>query len=188
MNPEQAPNLLIRGEQVGLGPLRRDLIPVYLQWRSDFGVIQSRGNSEVPTLESIETWYEQAINAGPTEAHFTVYRLETLKPVGTTLLVRIDTISGTAEFGVVIAEKNQGFGTEATRLTLDWAFNVLGLYNVMLVTFSWNTAALRAFEKAGFREIGRRHGAVITQGKRHDHVLMEALADDFKESALPELG
>lgn len=131
--------------------------------------MNSRGASQVPKLESTEAWYEQAINAGATEANFTVYQLDTLKPVGTTLLARIDTISGTAEFGVTIADKNKGYGTEATRLTLDWAFNVLGLYNVMIVTFSWNSAALRVFEKAGFREIGRRHGAVVTQGERYDH-------------------
>jgi hypothetical protein len=56
---------------------------------------------------------------------------------------------------------------------LDWAFTVMGLHNILLVTFSWNLRAIRAYSKAGFREIGRRRGAVVTYGQRHDQVLME---------------
>jgi diamine N-acetyltransferase len=81
------------------------------------------------------------------------------------LLVRIDHHAGTAEFGIALGERrNQGLGTEATRLVLDWAFTVLGLHNVLLVTFSWNLAAIRAYTNAGFREIGRRRGATVTMG------------------------
>jgi diamine N-acetyltransferase len=89
------------------------------------------------------------------------------------------------EFGSLIGERrNQGLGTEATRLTLDWGFTVLGLHSTLLVSFSWNTAAIRAYEKAGFREIGRRRGAVVTLGRRFDQVLMDAVAEEFTGSVL----
>jgi diamine N-acetyltransferase len=67
---------------------------------------------------------------------------------------------------------------------LDWAFTVMGLHNVLLVTFSWNLPAIRAYTKAGFREIGRRRGAVVTMGRRYDQVLMDAVADEFTDSVL----
>ena len=67
---------------------------------------------------------------------------------------------------------------------LDWAFTVMGLHNILLVTFSWNLPAIRAYSKAGFREIGRRRGAVVTYGQRHDQVLMDAVADEFTDSVL----
>jgi RimJ/RimL family protein N-acetyltransferase len=105
-------------------------------------------------------------------------------PVGTALLVQVDQHAGTAEFGLTIGERrNQGLGTEATRLVLDWAFRVMGLHNILLVTFSWNLPAIRAYTKAGFREIGRRRGAVVTYSQRHDQVLMDAVADEFTDSA-----
>jgi RimJ/RimL family protein N-acetyltransferase len=88
------------------------------------------------------------------------------------VLVRVDQHAGT------------GLGTEATRLVLDWAFTVMGLHNILLVTFSWNLPAIRAYSKAGFREIGRRRGAVVTYGQRHDQVLMDAVADEFTDSVL----
>jgi hypothetical protein len=105
--------------------------------------------------------------------------------VGTALLVRVDQHAGTAEFGITIGERrSQGLGTEATRLVLDWAFTVMGLQNILLVTFSWNLPAIRACTRAGFREIGRRRGAAVTLGQRYDQVLMDAIAEEFTDSVL----
>jgi diamine N-acetyltransferase len=179
------PLLLVRGKRAGLGALRRELIPTYHRWRSDPEVMRGQGSTDVASIEAVQAWYDQAASSDAPEVYFTVYDLTDLTPVGTTLLVRIDHHQGTAEFGILIGERrNQGLGTEATRLTLDWGFTVLGLHNILLVTFSWNTAAIRAYEKAGFREIGRRRGAVVTLGRRFDQVLMDAVADEFTGSVL----
>jgi RimJ/RimL family protein N-acetyltransferase len=181
------PLLLVRGKRAGLGALRRDLISTYHRWWSDPEVMRGQGNTAASTVEAVQGWYDRAASSDAREVHFTVYDLADLTPVGTTLLVRIDHHQGTAEFGIQIGERrSQGLGTEATRLTLDWGFTVLGLHNILLVTFSWNTAALRAYEKAGFREIGRRRGAVVTLGRRFDQVLMDAVADEFTGSLLSD--
>jgi hypothetical protein len=37
---------------------------------------------------------------------------------------------------------------------------------------------------AGFREVGRRRGAVVTMGERYDQVLMDAIATEFTGSVL----
>jgi diamine N-acetyltransferase len=180
------PFILVQGQRVGLGALRHDLVSTYLKWRSDLEVLRGAGeSSQVPTVEAMQAWYEQATRPGSREVHFTIYDLDDLAPVGTTQLVRVDQHAGTADFGLTIGERrNQGLGTEATRLVLDWAFTVMGLHNIFLVTFAWNLPAIRAYSKAGFREIGRRRGAVVTYGQRHDQVLMDAVADDFTDSVL----
>jgi diamine N-acetyltransferase len=180
------PPIIVRGVRVGLGPLRRELIPTYARWQTDLEVLRGVGTSgQVPRVEATEAWYEQATKPESTDAHFTIYDLDDLAPVGTALLVRVDQHSGTAEFGITIGERrSQGLGTEATRLVLDWAFTVMGLHNVLLVTFSWNLPAIRAYTKAGFREIGRRRGAVVTMGRRYDQVLMDAVAEEFTDSVL----
>src|SRR5919204_691176 len=184
--PNQEPLILVAGQRVGLGALRRDLIPAYVRWRSDLEVLRALGESDqVPTMEAMQAWYEGATKPDSGEVHFTIYDLNDLAPVGTALLVRVDQHAGTAEFGLTIGERrNQGLGTEATRLVLDWAFTVMGLRNVLLVTFSWNLPAIRAYSKAGFREIGRRRGAVVTLGQRYDQVLMDAVAEEFTGSVL----
>jgi diamine N-acetyltransferase len=180
------PVLLVQGERVGLGALRRELLPDYLRWRSDLEVSKGMAHRIQPhTLESIQEWYEQAIRPDNGEVHFTVYDLHDLAPIGTALLVQVDLHAGTAEFGILLGERRgQGLGTEATRLVLDYAFTLLGLHNVLLVTFVWNAPAIRAYLRAGFREIGRRRGAVVTMGERYDQVLMDAIASEFTGSVL----
>ena len=92
-----------------------------------------------------------------------------------------------AEFGIAIGERRgQGLGTEATRLVLDFAFHVLQLRNVLLVTLEWNVAGLTAYERAGFRRVGVRRGAVMSRGREPtDFVIMDAVPEDFGASVLP---
>ena len=47
----------------------------------------------------------------------------------------------------------------------------------MLETYTFNEAALRAYERAGFQVIGRRRDAVRAQGRRWDSILMDAVAE-----------
>ncbi len=64
---------------------------------------------------------------------------------------------GRATLGILISDKTRwgkGYGSEAVRRALDYAFGELGLDRVELRTFRWNARARRAFEKAGFRLVG----------------------------------
>jgi RimJ/RimL family protein N-acetyltransferase len=67
---------------------------------------------------------------------------------------------------------------------LDYAFIVLGLHNVWLRVFADNPAGIRAYEKAGFRHIGRRRESRRMGGKVWDTVLTERLADEFESPLL----
>ncbi|HEY6408043.1 MAG TPA: GNAT family protein, partial [Ktedonobacteraceae bacterium] len=113
---------------------------------------------------------------------FAIYDVETLTMIGETGLVEINHRDGTAMFGVNIGLKaywGKGYGTEATRLVLDYGFRFLNLYNIALLTFSFNERAIRAYQKAGFKETGRRRGALLLNGQRYDHVAMDCLASEF---------
>lgn len=139
------------------------------------------------TLDAEQAWYDEAARAA-NAVHFTVYDAGDLLPVGVCSLDGIDYENGTATFGIFIAERRgTGLGTDAARLTLDWAFTVLGLHNVMLEVFAWNAAAMRAYAKAGFKEVGRRRGAVVTFGRRYDDVIMDAVAPEFSRSVLAKM-
>ena len=116
---------------------------------------------------------------------FTIYDRSDSTPVGTIGLLRINHAHGTAELGIALGERRgQGLGTEATRLALDYAFSVLQLRNVLLETLEWNLAGLKAYERAGFRRVGVRRGAVMSRGRRTDVVLMDAVPEDFGASVL----
>jgi diamine N-acetyltransferase len=182
------PQLVIAGERAALGPLRADLVPIYQRWVNNRQVARGLGMNAIMTEEAERAWYEEASRSEPGRVNFTIYDQDDLAPVGTTGLFGIDYYHGSATFGIMLGERRgQGLGTEATRLVLDWGFTVLGLYNVDLKVWEWNAAAIRAYTKAGFREIGRRRGGAVVMGRRFDEVLMDAIAPEFDGSALASL-
>ncbi|GIW04684.1 MAG: hypothetical protein KatS3mg059_1304 [Thermomicrobiales bacterium] len=75
--------------------------------------------------------------------------------------------------------RGKGYGTETARLMLEYAFTALGLHNVMLQVYAYNRAAHRAYQKAGFREFGRRREAVWMGGRLWDVIYMDCLATEF---------
>jgi diamine N-acetyltransferase len=194
MSPENEPDadrpiVMIGGKLVGLGPLNRRHIPLYLRWMNDPEVTRGLGSAGPFTREMEEGWFERA-STSKDGVHFTIYELETRRPIGTVGLDDIDHRHACATFGISIGEKscwNRGYGTEATRLTLDYAFNLLNLQNVMLSVYSFNPRAQRAYEKAGFRVIGRRRRVIPLAGERFDEILMDAIPEDFASPVLKAL-
>lgn len=181
--------LSIVGEKVALGPIRRDLIPLYQRWINDFAVLRTLHIPRPSTFEEIQASYEAEVAAERLRkvVYFTIYDKATLRPIGRTDLGDINYRDRSASFGIEIGEaeyRGRGYGTEAIRLMLDYAFTGLGLHNIMLETWEYNLAGQGAYKKAGFREIGRRHQAKFMNGKLWDIVYMECLSTDFQSPVL----
>src|SRR5579884_950726 len=175
------PILNIIGEHVALGPLRRELLPVYQRWINDFGTLRTLGQTPRPmTAEQELAWFESAASGDSRNSYaFTIYVRATLRPIGNTSLIDVDFRDRTAEFGILIGESDErgkGYGTETARLMLDYAFTALGLHNVMLRCYDFNEAGKRAYQKAGFREFGRRHESRFMGGRFWDELYMQALS------------
>jgi diamine N-acetyltransferase len=185
-----APIHNIVGKAVALGPLRRDLLPLYLEWFNDFAALRNLDDAPRPrTLEAREQWYEQR-TTDERAAWFTIYATDGWQPLGTTAWGAIDYRNRTAEYFVYIGahgNRGKGYGTEATRLMLDYAFTALGLHSVMLTVAGWNVAGLRAYEKAGFRVFGRRHACSLMAGRRWDTIYMECPSTAFESPVLAHI-
>lgn len=182
--------LVFRGEKIGLGPLRSDLLETYQRWINDPRVTRTLGLPTWPqSTESEKEWLDDALTSMNT-ANFTVYELASMTPIGNTALASINWANRIANFGIMIGEPdawNKGYGTETTRLVLQYAFDVLGLVNVMLEVDDHNPGAIRAYQRAGFKQIGVRRGARLIGRQRHDSILMDATPDDLEPSALHRL-
>jgi len=97
------------------------------------------------TMEKEQDWYDQQSKA-ENEVPFTIYERETSRPIGNTGLHEVNYRNRTATFGIIFGEperRGKGYGTETTRLMLDYTFTVLGLHNVMLILFEFNVAGIR---------------------------------------------
>jgi diamine N-acetyltransferase len=186
---DERPVINIEGELVALGPLRRDLLQLYQRWINDLVAARGLGAFLPITVEKEIEWYEsQAKSEG--DITFTIYEFSTLRPIGTASLMNVDHRNRRAEFGIVIGEpecRNRGYGTETASLVLDYAFTVVGLHNVMLSVFEFNRGAVRAYEKAGFKEIGRRRQSSFAGGRVWDEIWMDCLSTEFESPTLGEL-
>ncbi len=68
-NPD-APILFIRGELVGLGPLRSDLLTTYQRWMNDLQAIRHLGASKLPmTIERERAWLDSVWEHALTDFH-----------------------------------------------------------------------------------------------------------------------
>ncbi|CAN5273520.1 GNAT family protein [soil metagenome] len=189
MDGEQ-PILNIVGGLVALGPLRRDLLPLYQRWINDLGTVRNLSLMPRPmTEEQQQEWYERVAKSEG-DAAFTIYERATLRPIGNTVLAEIDFRNRSAAFGILIGDpdaRGKGYGTETTRLILDYAFTAVGLHNVMLTVFEFNKAGIRAYEKAGYRELGRRRECRMMGGKLWDEIYMQCLSTDFESPVLGQI-
>jgi diamine N-acetyltransferase len=57
----------------------------------------------------------------------------------------------------------------------------------MLTVFEFNAAGLRAYQKAGFKEIGRRRECRMMGGKLWDEVHMDCLSNEFESPVLKRI-
>ncbi|HWQ04363.1 MAG TPA: GNAT family protein [Longilinea sp.] len=88
---------------------------------------------------------------------------------------------GTLSMGIGEAEfRGKGYGSEALNLILNYAFNELNLYRVGLDVIGTNERAIRAYQKAGFREEGCLRASVFRDGQRQDRILMSVLRDEWQ--------
>ncbi len=74
----------------------------------------------------------------------------------------------------------RGVGTDAVRTLVRFLINEHGYHRLTIDPAADNAAAIRCYEKAGFRPVGvlRRYERAL-DGTWHDGLLMDLLADEF---------
>ncbi|GAA6049198.1 hypothetical protein JCM3770_003306 [Rhodotorula araucariae] len=107
------------------------------------------------------------------------------EPVGWVCLARVGGDGGIhrkGEFGCFItaAHCGKGYATEAVEWVLEMAFVTYGLHRLEGGVFSWNKAALRVYEKAGFVIEGRRRDAFWMEGSFHDDIQIAILDHEYR--------
>jgi diamine N-acetyltransferase len=164
------------------------LVESYWRWENDPRVLVGYGQQTPESLQSRTEGIGYQVKRTDNQARFTIYDLTGSQPlaVGTTALI-IEHRMRIAEFFILIGDTahcGKGVGTEATRLTLDFGFHVTNLRCIHLAVLAPNEPAIRAYERAGFRVIGRRRQSGYWLGEPCDEILMDALPADFPGPSL----
>jgi RimJ/RimL family protein N-acetyltransferase len=184
------PIINIRGSKVGLGPLDPSMLPALTRWINDFSTVRTVGLDPRPmTAGEEEQWFSR-VTTDPTTVQFAIYDLEDMAHVGGVNLHDIEQRHRTCELGIAIldpARRGKGLGTEAVTLITDYAIHALSMHNVQLRVLEFNQAGLRAYEKAGFREYGRRREAILHSGRRWDMVYMDVIASEWESPVMRQM-
>lgn len=93
--------------------------------------------------------------------------------------------SGSQALGISLAAEHQGkgYGTEAVRWVLDWAFHFGNLHRVELGVLEYNLGARRVYERVGFVLEGRRREVTFSGGRYWDLLLYSVLKREWLTAA-----
>jgi RimJ/RimL family protein N-acetyltransferase len=172
---------MLKSENVYLAPFEDQDSRVLFNWINDRNIVLWNSYYKPVTHKQHQEWFN-SLEKRDDLVIFGIRLIETGELIGSCQLHSINPVDRHAELQIRIAKEeqmNKGYGTEALKLLLDFAFTDLNLARVYLYVFSTNTRAVKAYEKVGFVQEGclRRHAHI--NGEYLDVHVMGLLRDDF---------
>jgi len=172
----------IEGKLVRLRGQERTDAALFVRWWNDPEVLHWLHLSEGPAITQ-ESWLK-AHEARREDKAWALWIIETKNgvPIGQVGLHAIDPIHLRCSLHISIGEKDcwgQGYGTEAIRLVVRYAFETLGMRRVDLITDFDNDRGIRCYEKCGFVREGVLRAHRLRYGQPLDMVEMAVLREDW---------
>lgn len=176
---------MLKGEKVILRAVERVDLPKLCAFNNDVEVeLASGGDPPLPqSLARLEAEFDQDAAKGGRGDGFAI---EAIAPdggpntlIGQCALFQFDPVARTCALGITIGDKaywGKGYGRDAVRLLLDWAFRLRNFRKVWLSVWGNNERGIRAYKACGFIEEGRLRDHVWSAGKYVDLVYMGAFA------------
>jgi len=180
---KQIPDAFLIGEHVYLRPMKA----------GDENLVARLENHPDPREELFyalpSTALQQAerllkLHEDPAAFTLVICRRENREGIGQVSLVRIDWVGRMATYYIGIADKThwgRGYGSEATRLMVDYAFDTLNLNRIQLHVSSENKRAIKVYEKIGFKQEGTLREAMYHKGRYVDFDVMGILRSDWEK-------
>ena len=173
----------LAGKKIDLCVFRTDseAIELYTKWINDKSINMWVGHNVVcQSFSETEDWAKN----DKSKIRFNIVNKEG-KLVGNCDCGRRHYASfNTVGLGIYIGEadgRNKGYGTEAIKMLVKFAFTELNAHRVTLNVVADNVRAIKCYTKAGFTQNGVAHDEVYYNGKFHDLISMEILRDNWEE-------
>jgi len=147
-------------------------------------------DSDPPRLWSekqFKDWFEKDLEKNdPNDFFFMIHTLDSEQPIGFTGLFDLHWNHGDALVAIALGDRTywgNGYGTDAMRTLLRYAFVEMNLRRVTLIVFDYNPRARRSYEKCGFVHEGTVRGAMRREGRRWDWHYMGILRQEWEQIA-----
>ena len=164
----------IYGERVYIRPITLEDTDLIIEWRNSEAVRPYFIYQKPFTKEGHINWLHTMIETG-CGYQFIVCTIDEDKPIGCTYLRDYDRDHNKIEYGVFLGSeevKGKGIGTEILGLTVQFAFETLGVHKVFARAFSDNLASINSFIKGGFTKEAYLKDEVYVNGQYRDIVLL----------------
>jgi len=179
-------NSLLRGELVRFAAENPEVMAAnFSRWNQDTEWLRLL-DTDPPRLLSVKKWtewLEKDLEKGTSdELFFAIRTLDEDALIGFIGLFDLFKQHGDTLVAIALGERKywgKGYGTDAMRVMLRYAFNELNLRRVGLIVFDYNPRAMRSYEKAGFIPEGRIRGAILREGRRWDWLYMGILREEW---------
>ena len=168
----------VKSSPVALARLEAGHAPAIVAWLSDPVVSSNLGLRSTPTLEKTFAFIAAAASDETASALTARAILLGGRHVGNVVLDQIDRHVGKARLHIYVgdpAARGHGVGQRAVALAVALAFDELALHKVWLTVHAKNAAAIRAYERAGFRVEGTHRAEFLLDGERVDDLYMGVL-------------
>lgn len=177
---------MYEGQKVRLREYRREDIPLRLEYIND-PEVGGYLTPDVPypmTLHEEEKWFE-SLTAVSDTYRFAIETLEDHKFIGGCSIIGVDWKNSVATIGIFIGSKDhrsKGYGTDAMKVLLNFIFMQMDINKVRLIVYSYNIAAIKCYERCGFRVEGVLRQEIYKDGKRYDKIAMGILKEEYINS------
>jgi len=173
--------VVLHGEHVRLRPLQEQDLEAFCKWYSDGQVTGFLGMKPL-SRDPAKTMFNESLN-DPNGVYFGMIKKDDERIIGYVFLAHI--LKGhkvAREFGIVIGDKKSwghGYGSEATKLMLEYGFKQLKLHRIELIVLASNERALRMYRNQGFVQEGIQREARLVDDKWHDAISFGILEQEY---------
>jgi RimJ/RimL family protein N-acetyltransferase len=174
---------MLKSERLILRSLTRDDLPRLCEFNNDIEVeLAGGGDPPIPqVLERLQAEFDQDVSKGGRDGGRFAIEADG-KFIGQIVLFNFNETDRTCGLGIAIGDKaywGKGYGREAIRLILDYAFRLRNMRKVYLTVNGTNERAIRAYRACGFVEEGRWRAHTWSNGAYIDLVCMGILRDEW---------
>lgn len=169
-------NLYLRGLE------REDLDGDYFQWFNDQDVCAGNSHGYFPNNRPSAEAFLTNIWSSMSALVLAIVTQSGNKHIGNISLQSIDWISRSAEFAIILGEKDfwgKGLGTEAAELIVNHGFNQLNLERIYCGTFADNLGMQKLAIHLGMAQEGRRRSAIFKNGSYQDVIEYGVLRNEY---------
>jgi len=181
---------LFEGQDIRFGPIDYEKDPeVESKWThdSEFMRMYETDPARPMSAEMLKKKYEKIekeIEEYKNVFYFTIRAKEDDRLIGKAVVNRIEWSNGSGWIRLGIgaeSDRRKGYGSQALRMLLRFAFSELNLYRVTVPVQEYNVAAIALLKKFGFVEEVRRRQSLDRDGRRWDLLVFGLLQDEWQK-------